>query len=201
MTSLHLSPDVDVYICYVHLDDIALVEGRPGWVRNFSRALEIRLSQLLERPATVSMSPATVDDEAKAERPLDAIRRAACLVAIVSPCFVKSDSARPELAEFLSAAGQHGGIMVGTRSRLFKVLKTPVASEALPPTLQPLLAYEFFRIDPDSGKVREFDELFGPESHQEFWLRLDDLAHDIASLVQEYRESGSIRAAEFRPHG
>src|SRR5207244_10506181 len=109
---------------------------------------------------------------------------AAALISIVSPPYVRSEWARKELIEFLKAAEAQGGIRVGEKARIFKVLKTPVPLDMHPRELQPLLGYEFFKVDPHSGKVRELDEIFGPDAQCEFWIKLDDLAHDICLLLQ-----------------
>jgi hypothetical protein len=181
--------EADVYVCYSHLDNIELIEGRRGWVHNFTRALDIRLSQLLGRSAAVWMNPKLAGADSLTEKEFDVIRHAACLVAVVSPRFVRSEWVRRELAEFERVAAEQGGTLVGNRSRVFKVLKTPVSRDTLPEELQTLLGYEFFKIEPDSGKVRELDEVFGPEAQRDFWLKLDDLAHDIGSMVEAYREA------------
>ena len=56
------------------------------------------------------------------------------------------------------------------------MLKTPVPLDVHPPELQSLLGYEFFKEDPATGKMRELNEIFGPDAEKEFWLQLDDLA-------------------------
>jgi len=63
-------------------------------------------------------------------------------------------------------------------------LKTPIPLDLHPPELRSLLGYEFFKTDPETGRVRELDEVFGPEAQRDFWLRLDDLAHDICCLLE-----------------
>lgn len=90
-----------------------------------------------------------------------------------------------ELKEFWKAAEKQGGVRVDDKARVFKVMKTPVPMESQPPELQELLGYEFFRVDPETGRVRELDEVFGPEAQRDFWLRLDDMAHNIATLLEE----------------
>jgi hypothetical protein len=77
---------------------------------------------------------------------------------------------------------------------LFKVLKRPVALELQPAPLRALLGYEFFKVDPDTGRVRELDEIFGPEAEREFWIKLDDLAHDICALVELLQGGGHAGA-------
>jgi hypothetical protein len=122
----------------------------------------------------------------------------AALIAVVSPRYVKSEWGRRELVEFCKAADRQGGVRVRDKARIFKVLKTPVAQELHPPELQSLLGYEFFKVDSDSGKVRELDGIFGPEAQREFWLKLDDLAHDICCLL-EMLADGDPRGAAPRP--
>jgi TIR domain/Domain of unknown function (DUF4062) len=176
--------DGDAFISYAHLDNQELVEGRKGWVANLHRALEIRVGQLLGKRAQIWRDPKLAGNDLFAETLAEQLRRVAVLISVVSPRYVKSDWAQRELAEFYKAADGQGGIRVRDKARVFKVLKTPVPLEATPPELRSLLGYEFFRIDPETGKVRELDEVFGPEAEREFWMKLDDLAHDIGDLLQ-----------------
>ena len=117
----------------------------------------------------------------------------ASLVAVVSPRYVNSEWGRRELAEFCKAAEEQGGISVGDKARIFKVLKTPVPREKHPPELQALLGYEFFKVDPVTGRVRELDEIFGAEAERDFWLKLDDLAHDMCRLLEAAERAGGRR--------
>jgi hypothetical protein len=80
---------------------------------------------------------------------------------------------------------------------LFKVLKTHVPLADHPPELQAVLGYEFFKVDQETGKMRELNEIFGPEAERDFWLPLDDLAHDMCHLLQ-LMERGE-RRLEIRP--
>lgn len=181
----------DAFISYAHMDDVELVEGRKGWVTNLHRALEIRVGQLLGKPAEIWRDPKLEGNDAFGETLLERLRRVASLVSVVSPRYVKSEWARRELTEFWKAAELQGGIQVGSKARIFKVLKTPVPLEAHPPELKPFLGYQFFNIDPDTGRVRELNEVFGPEAQRDFWMRLDDLAHDVCCLLETLHSSGT----------
>jgi hypothetical protein len=174
----------DAFISYAHLDNIELVEGRKGWVANLYRALDIRLGQLLGSDARVWWDPKLQGNDDFPVALVGKLARFAALVAVVSPRYVKSEWTLRELQAFCSACQQQGGLSIGEKTRIFKVLKTPVPLDQHPVELQSLLGYEFFKIDPDSGKVRELDEIFGPDAQREFWLKLDDLAHDLASTLQ-----------------
>ena len=161
--------DADVYISAVEGDDLALSADSSGWVTYLRRALTVRLAQLLgDQP--VVRNARMKDAALLRNRGL----QPAVFVAVVSPAYVSSETARQELAE--------------CRARVFKVLKTPVRVDQQPRELQSQLGYEFFVTDPDSGRCDEFDIAFGPEAEKGFWLRLDDMVHDIVRTLRELRQ-------------
>jgi len=181
----------DAFISYAHMDNVELIEGRKGWVTNLHRALEIRVGQLLGKPPEIWRDPKLQGNDAFGETLMERLRRVASLISVVSPRYVKSEWARRELAEFWKAAEAQGGVHFRNKARIFKVLKTPVPLELHPPQLGSMLGYQFFNIDPDTGRVRELDEVFGPEAQRDFWMRLDDLAHDICCLLEMLAPSGT----------
>jgi len=174
----------DAFISYAHLDNVCLVEGRKGWVANLHRALQVRVAQLLGKEARIWWDPKLQGNDDFAITLADRLHRVASLVAVVSPRYIKSEWGRREIEEFCQAAGSQGGVRIHDKARIFKILKTPVPRDQHPEELQPLLGYEFFKVDPETGRVRELDEIFGPEAQREFWLKLDDLAHDMCALLQ-----------------
>jgi hypothetical protein len=186
-----MSFEGDAFISYAHMDNVELLEGHKGWVTNLHRALEIRVGQLLGKPPEIWRDPKLTGNDAFGETLMARLRRVASLISVVSPRYVKSEWARKELGEFWKAAEEQGGIHFRNKSRIFKVLKTPVPLELHPVELRSLLGYQFFNIDPDTGRVRELDEVFGPEAQRDFWMRLDDLAHDICCLLEMSEVSGT----------
>lgn len=180
----------DAFISYAHLDNVELVEGRKGWVANFHRALEVRVGQLLGKSPKIWRDPKLSGNDLFEETLVDQLKQVALLVSVVSPRYLKSEWTIRELNEFWRAAEGQGGIHVSNKARVFKVLKTPVPLDRTPPELRALIGYEFFKVDPETGKVRELDEVFGPEAHRDFWLKLDDLAHDIVDLLEALEHPG-----------
>jgi hypothetical protein len=172
----------DAFISYAHLDNLELIQGQNGWVTNLHRALEVRVAQLLGKQPHIWRDPKLKGNDDFAETLIERLARVAVLITVVSPRYVKSDWALKELAAFAQAAQGQGGLRFEDKLRIFKVLKTPVPLDKHPAELQPVLGYEFFKTDPDSGRVRELNEIFGPEAQRDFWLKLDDLAHDICDL-------------------
>lgn len=176
--------DGDAFISYAHLDNVELDAGRGGWVANLHRALQARLAQLLGKESRIWWDPKLRGNDVFGETLIQQVRSVASLVTVISPRYVNSEWGRRELAEFCKAAEAQGGVNVQDKARIFKVLKTPVPREKHPPEVQSLLGYEFFKVDPLSGRVRELDEIFGAEAERDFWLKLDDLAHDMCRLLE-----------------
>src|SRR5262245_16175794 len=69
------------------------------------------------------------------------------------------------------------------KSRIFKVVKTPVPREQHPAEIRELLGYDFFREDPANRRFHEFVKGFGREVEPEYWTKLEDLACDIRQLL------------------
>jgi hypothetical protein len=75
----------DAFISYAHLDDVALVEGRKGWVANLHRALEVRAAQLLGKTPAIWRDPKLHGNDLFEETLVERLRRVAVLVTVVSP--------------------------------------------------------------------------------------------------------------------
>lgn len=176
--------EVDVFVSYAHLDDAALTDDRKGWVSKLHETLDRRLAQLLGKPVRIWRDPKLHGNDVFADAIVERVQGAAVLVSVVSPRYVKSEWTTREVTEFCKAAAQHGGVQLHDKSRIFKVLKTPVPLEQQCPPLPSLLGYEFFAVDPDTGNFREFDEQFGDQFRQKFLMKLDDLAQDLKSLLE-----------------
>jgi hypothetical protein len=186
----------DAFISYAHLDNVELIEGHKGWVSNLHRALDVRIAQLLGKQPQIWRDPKLQGNDFFADTLVERLRHVAALVPVISPRYVKSEWARKELSEFWQAAQKQGGIRFHDKVRIFKVLKTPIPLDMHPPELQALLGYEFFKIDPETGRIRELDEVFGPEAQRDFWLKLDDLAHDICCLLEMFEHPGGAASSE-----
>ena len=185
----------DAFISYAHLDNQALIEGHNGWVADFHRALGIRLGQLLGKEPHIWRDPKLQGNDYFAETLIERLRRVAVLVPILSPRYVRSEWTQRELKEFWKAATEEGGVRVGDKARVFKVLKTPIPLEMHPEEVRQFLGYEFFRVDPETGRARELDLVFGAEAQRDYWMKLDDLAHDLSALL-EVLECGEEETGE-----
>jgi hypothetical protein len=176
----------EIFISYAHLDNETAIQGQNGWISDFHRALEVRVAQLLGRKPTVWRDPKLTGNDLFPETIVDRLGQTAVLVTILSPRYIKSEWCRREFHSFCDTFSETPSSSPGTKSRIFKVVKTPLPSSLdfdLQPLLQPLLGYEFFKVDSQSGHFHELDLAFGPAAMADYWLRLDDLAQDVAKLL------------------
>lgn len=194
-----MSFENDVFISYAHIDDVPLVEGQKGWIANFHRALEVRLAQLLGRTPAIWRDPKLQGNDIFADRLVDRLPGVAILVSIISPRYLKSDWCLRELREFMKAANAGGGLRIGHKVRVFKVVKTPVPIDQQVAELQHMLGYEFFTTDAHSGRARELSQGGDADDQRLYWAKLDDLAHDITELLQALDSGGAASATAAEP--
>lgn len=174
----------DIFISYAHIDNQPLTEGQVGWISDFHKFLEIRLTQLRGEKVRILrdfklQGNDSFNDEIVAKFPTIAL-----LVSVLSPRYVKSTYCIQELQEFCKCVNEARVIRVtGNKSRIFKVIKTPVLPEQQPQELQTLLGYEFYEIDLE-GRPHEFNKIFGSNWERKYWAKLEDLAYDISQLLE-----------------
>lgn len=185
----------DIFISYAHIDDESISESEKGWITEFHRALEIRLSQLLGERPKIWRDSALDGNHDYDKEIVSQFPKIAILISILTPRYVKSEWCIKEVEEFYKAADKNLGPLVNNRSRVFKIVKTPVDLESHPEKLQALLGYDFFQIDQDSNRVREFSKLYGEKLQQLYWAKLDDVAHDISGLLTEIKSTAKKESA------
>jgi hypothetical protein len=174
----------DIFISYAHLDDRPLMPDAEGWVSQFHRALEVRVDQLLGEKASVWRDPKLQGNDYFNDAIAEQLPKVALLVSVFTPRYVHSDACLKELSDFCRASQLAGGLRIGDKARIFKVLKTPVPLEEHPEPVRDCLGYEFFKVDPASGRIRELNRVFGGDAEREFWIKLDDLAQDLCQLLK-----------------
>ena len=194
-----LSPETvrgsDVLLNYVAIDDQPLMEGKPGWVSELHRNLQVRVEQLSGEKAKIARVPEESITPAIEAEVLEHLPRLKAMISVVSPPFVRSRACRRDVEGFWNLAGKTGGRWVEDKARLLKVLKTAVSAEEMPKPLgdifSPLLGFEFFEKDPQTGRIREFDEAFGPGLKQRFFERVYDLAYDVSQVLRLLKQLDS----------
>jgi len=183
----------DFFISYAHLDDQALIAGEKGWISELHRLLEIRVGQIRGERPKIWRDLKLQGNDIFTDTIVERLPRIAALVSVLSPRYVQSEWCNRELSEFCRAADRSGGVRIGDKARIFKVVKTPVSHERLPEQVQPMLGYEFFVYD-ESGRPRELSQEYGGKERA-FLTKLDDLAYDIAQLLDLMSNGKVIEAA------
>jgi serine/threonine protein kinase len=192
----------DVLLNYAAIDDYPLHDGKPGWVSQLHRNLEVRMEQLSGEKVQIARLPEQPISPMVEAELLQHVLQAKAMISVVSPPFINSRLCRRGVEHFWQGAEETGGRYVKEKSRLLKVLKTAVSDQQMPPPLvdifSPLFGFEFFELDAETGRVREFDETFGPVLKQRFFERVYDLAYDgcqVLSLLQQFRGRDTSPAA------
>ncbi len=177
----------DVFISYAHLDNEPLLEGETGWISDFHAVLEKRLSMLLGEPARIWRDPELRGNQYFDQTIARGFENAALFLSVLTPRYVRSDYCRKELEEFCQHA-QSTARRLGDRSRILKVVKTPVDLPEQPPPMDKLLGYEFFRLDPEKKRLHEL-HIRSAEDRERFLASLEDLAAEIREALRLLKDS------------
>ncbi len=187
----------DLFISYSHIDNQPLFEGDKGWVSSLHHAVAVRVAQLLGKEPKIWRDPKLQGNDYFADRLIEELPHVAALLFVLTPRYVKSEWCNRELDEFTKSSGKD--LRIGDKSRLFKVVKTPVPLEKHPGVVRDLLGYEFFKLDPDTGRPEELDPGFGPEQMREYWAKVNDLAHDVVQLLETLEPRDPDSPAQSAP--
>jgi hypothetical protein len=188
----------DLFISYAHIDNQPLAEGLRGWVETFHERLRIRLEQLTGETARIWRDRKLQGNDIFAETLVARLSKAAIMVAVISPRYVKSDWCLKELCEFCRSSEAVGGMTVGDKSRVFKVVKFHVPVTEHPPQLRGVLGYEFYEYDAERGRAREFSPDVTPARDIRYWERLDDIAYDIKQMLDAFAQTAAQSPREPR---
>ena len=172
-------PENHVFISYAHLDNKPLPESPKGWVSYFDEALTNLLSQKMGSDAKVWRDPQMARNAIFNEEIFNNLLQSSTLVSVVSPRYIQSKYCLDELEEFCKKPN-----LVGTKSRVFKVVKTLVQLEDMPEIFRDTNGFYFYKIDEETKIPRELGLDFGTDLKQEFFLKVSDLAYDIAKLLE-----------------
>jgi hypothetical protein len=137
--------DHDVFVSYAHLDD----QGERAWVSTLVRHLDTEIRQRL---GTKDLR-IWIDHELDGNRPLtpeimQAIRRSATILLIVSPSYIASEWCARERNAFLGFARD-----CVAEGRIFIVRCRDIDRQFLPPEFGDLIGFKFWTQDNDAGGV------------------------------------------------
>lgn len=171
----------DIFISYRHLDN----ETR--WVDNFHERLRVRLGEFLGRKPEIWRDTKELDGQYFADEIKDRLKDARVLVSIMSPGYINpsSDWCLRELRDFFSLAKFNGGVRIGNKPRIVKVVKIPIPRDKYPPELQGSNDFMFYDIDPDNDRPIFFSQEPTDPLHHKYLSKVDDVALYIKGLLEE----------------
>ena len=184
--------ETDLFVSYGHIDNVAASESEQEWIDRFHRDLESRVTQYLGTPITIWRDKYLAGNQVFSKEIEVKLQGSAALIPILSPRYLTSDWCLKELQAFLLAVERNGGIQIGTKTRVFKVIKTLIDIKKQPDFMQQLLGYEFYRLD-ERGRPKELPDWDpAPDAQKMYLSRLDDLAYDIHLLLKDLKTSEQV---------
>jgi TIR domain len=180
-----------LFISYAHIDNRSFSGGDRGWIDLLHERLEIRLAQLLGKPPKIWRDRKLKGYEVFDETIVIELSRSAILISIISPRYIESDYCRSEIENFFRAANQSGGVQLGDKRRVMRVVKTFVPLDEHPEGLRDLLPYEFYERNEASGRIYEFDHEISAHGDKDrrYWNKFEDLAWDLHELIKYLEDS------------
>ena len=70
-----------------------------------------------------------------------------------------------------------------------------------PELLRPLIGYDLYQLDPDSGEIKEYSSYFSPGAERQYWMEIVDLSYDIAEILFKLKQGSSATVVKnlFNP--
>ena len=193
----------DLFISYAHIDDLPISEDQKGWITEFQRILENRLSQLMGEKPKIWRDQKLSGSDIFDEHIVELFKNTKLMVSILSPRYIKSEWCNKEITEFYKNAEETGGVAVAGKSRVLKVVKTPYDPDEVQPELRrvfgSVLGFNSYDFDDNSGKVVEYNEAFGKEARQNYFSRIYDLAYEICEILKKSGRDGAEDAPAETP--
>jgi hypothetical protein len=181
----------DVFISYAHNDDIPRreLDETEGWVSQLHANLEGIVRELLGQEPSLWRDCEIRDNDDYKEKIFNRLAKTATLLSVISDNYLAREWCQDELAEFCRNAEAKIGLRVGEKRRIFKVLKREIRSQNLPEQFDGMERYEFYGEDPDDPKksVHEYRPLLNKTQRYLYYLRMNDLAEDIAETLRVMR--------------
>jgi hypothetical protein len=170
-----------LFISYAHLDNRPITREQEGWVSRFHESLEAALGMQIGHKVEIWRDKKLSGNDFFSDEIVSQFPKTAMLISVLTPGYVESDWCMKEVKEFCKIAGQFGGVRFHNKSRLIKVIKTPVRNESSVPLVREMLGYDFF-VEVDGVPV-DLDPLYGPEYRSKYCFKVMKMARDLAETL------------------
>lgn len=170
-----------IYISYAHADDQPFAQDTRGWVTNFVEKLQIALSM----KSGGSQIRCWMDHRLETQRSVDdnlrrLIRDSQCILAFMSPHYLKSEWCKKEMATLVELVG--GG---KANDRAFLVELLPTERGDWHKSLHSITAIKFWDNTIDQPEPITFGwPVPNPKTDRAYWEGLNNLASILARKIQ-----------------
>jgi len=188
----------DIFISYGHLDDVSPFGQDRGWVDLLHERLSVLVGQALGYEPSIWRDGHNLQGNDELTGAIsEGVKRSLLLVPIISPRYVQSDWCNREIEAFHAAEFSAVSAAPKYRSRVFKVIKTPLPQHLLPRepvAIKNLIGYQFYAEDDANGLLTEFSP---DPSDRNYWRLLNRLVADITRTLIELKHSNApLQTAE-----
>jgi hypothetical protein len=188
--------DYDIYISYSDVDNKpAFLLSDEGWVDVFCKKLDAALNLKIGSPGALKIWRDTRSDRHDLDdKSLNALKKSAVFLALVSPAYLSSDVCRKELKTF--SYDPLGAFSIPTRvvyePRLFKLLLNKIPDDSWPLDIRniEMVAYRFYDESILFSRVSSASDPRG----EFFDKQLGELADEIYKTLQSLRGDSPLIA-------
>ncbi|HEV7682978.1 MAG TPA: TIR domain-containing protein [Pyrinomonadaceae bacterium] len=189
----------DIFISYGHLDDVSPFGQEKGWVDLLHERLLVLVGQALGYQPEIWRDGHNLQGNDQLVGAIsEGVTRSLLLVPVITPRYVQSDWCNREMEAFHTGESPASLATPGFRSRVFKVVKTPLPNHLKklePLQIRDLIGYQFYAEDDTSGLLTEFNT---DPSDKSYWRMLNRLVADITRALidlkhPEAKQTGSLK--------
>jgi len=178
----------DIFISYGHLDDVNPFGQDKGWVDLLHERLLVLVGQALGYEPSIWRDGHDLQGNDRLVGAIsEGVTSSLLLVPIITPRYVQSEWCNREMDAFHAAEPPARGAGPEFRSRVFKVVKTPLPNHLKklePVQIRDLIGYPFYAEDATSGLTTEFST---DPSDKLYWRMLNRLVADITKALIELK--------------
>lgn len=182
----------DIFISYGHLDDVNPFGQEKGWVDLLHERLLVLVGQALGYEPDIWRDGHNLQGNDQLVGAIgEGVTSSLLLVPVITPRYVQSDWCNREMEAFHGGEPPPSEAAPGFRSRVFKVVKTPLPDHLKklePAHIKNLIGYQFYAEDATSGLLTEFSP---DPTDKSYWRMLNRLVADITKTLIELKHSGT----------
>ncbi|HEV7473553.1 MAG TPA: TIR domain-containing protein [Pyrinomonadaceae bacterium] len=180
----------DIFISYGHLDDLNPFGQEKGWVDLLHERLLVLVGQALGYEPNIWRDGHNLQGNDQLGGAIgEGVTQSLLLIPVITPRYVQSDWCNREMEAFHAGEPPPMEAAPGYRSRVFKVVKTPLPNHLKklePAHIKNLIGYQFYAQDDATGLLSEFS----PEPTDKlYWRMLNRLVADITKTLIELKHS------------